>query len=79
MSNGKLAAGQRPLIVYAEECDPRTNPDYWLYKRQHFGGDDGVEFLGAEMLMKLINASPLATHMMIAMSDSSLSIRLLRR
>lgn len=79
MSNGKLAEGQRPLAVYAEECDPKTNPDYWHYKRQHFGGDDGVEFLGAEMLMKLINASPLATHMTIVMSDSSLSIRLLRR
>ena len=29
MSNGKLAEDQRPLVVYAQECDPRTNPEYW--------------------------------------------------
>lgn len=27
MSNGILAAGQQPLVVYAEECDPKTNPE----------------------------------------------------
>lgn len=39
MSSGKLAEGQRPLVVYAEECNPKTNPDYWHYKRRYFGGD----------------------------------------
>lgn len=79
LSNGKLAEGQRPLIVYAQECDPKTNPDYWHYKRQHFGGDDGIEFLDAEMLMKLITGSPAATHLTITMTDSSLSVSLIRR
>lgn len=79
MSNGKLAEGQRPLVIYAEECDPKTNPDFWHYKRQHFGGDDSVEFLDAETLVKLINASPWATHMTIVMSETSLSIALIRR
>ena len=79
LSNGKLAEGQRPFVVYAEECDPKTNPDYWHYKRQHFGGDDGIEFLDAEMLMKLITGSPTATHLTITMTDASLSVSLIRR
>lgn len=33
LSNGKLAEGQRPLVIHAAECDPKTNPDYWHYKR----------------------------------------------
>ncbi len=79
LSNGKLAEGQRALVVYAQECDPKTNPDYWHYKRQHFGGDDGIEFLDAEMLMKLITGSPMATHLTITMTDDSLSVSLIRR
>ncbi|WP_152017463.1 MULTISPECIES: DUF3085 domain-containing protein [unclassified Bosea (in: a-proteobacteria)] len=79
MSNGKLAEDQRPLVVYAQECDPKTNPDYWHYKRQHFGGDDGVEFLDAIMLGKLIAAAPTATHLTIAMTDNALSLALVRR
>ena len=77
--NGKLAEDQRPLVVYAHECDPKTNPDYWHYKRQHFGADDGIEFLDAEMLMKLITGSPAATHLTITMTDASLSVSLIRR
>ena len=79
MSNGKLAEDQRPLVVYAQECDPKTNSDYWHYKRQHFGGDDGVEFLDAAELVKLINAAPSATHLTITMTDSALSLVLVRR
>ncbi|MEQ1945276.1 DUF3085 domain-containing protein [Mesorhizobium sp. VNQ89] len=79
MSNGKLAEGQRSLVVYAEECDPKTNPDYWHYKRQYFGGDDGIDFLDAEMLVRLIGAMPLATHLMITMTDDSMSITPIRR
>ena len=79
IANGKLAEGQRPFVVYAEKCDPKTNPDYWLYKRQHFGGDDGIEFLEAEMLVRLIGASPTATRLRIVMTDSSLSIPPIRR
>ena len=79
MSNGKLAEDQRPLVVYAQECDPKTNPDYWHYKRQHFGGDDGVEFLDAAELVKLLMAAPSATHLTITMTDSALSLALVRR
>lgn len=61
-SNGKLAEGQKALLCYAEECDPSTNPDYWHYKRQHFGGDDGFEFLDADEVMRLVDAMPDATH-----------------
>lgn len=79
ISNGKLAEGQRPLVVSAEECDPKTNPDYWHYKRQYFGGDDGIDFLGAVELVKLLAASPTATHLTIEMTDTSMSISLIRR
>lgn len=79
MSNGKLAEGQRPLVIYAEECDPKTNPDYWHYKRQYFGGDDGAEFIDAVELDKLIAAPSDATHLRIVMDDTSISISLIRR
>lgn len=79
LSNGKLAKGQRPLVAYAEECDPKTNPDYWHYKRQHFGADDGIDFLDAERLVKLITGSPTATHLRIVMTDTNMSVSTIRR
>lgn len=79
LSNGKLAEGQRPLVIYAEECDPKTNPDYWHYKRRYFGGDDGVEFIDAVELEKLVADQPDATHLRIVMDDTSISISLIRR
>jgi hypothetical protein len=81
MSSGKLAEGQRPLVVYAEECDPKTNPDTWHYKRRHFGGDDGVEFIDAVELEleRLTAAAPDATHLQITMDETSLSLSLIRR
>lgn len=79
MSSGKLAEGQRPLVVYAEECDPKTNPDTWHYKRRHFGSDDGVEFIDAVELERLTAAAPDATHLQITMDDTSLSLSLIRR
>lgn len=45
MSNGKLAEGARALVLYSEQCHPTGNPDWWHYKRRHFGGDDGIEFI----------------------------------
>ncbi|MBC9881058.1 DUF3085 domain-containing protein [Bradyrhizobium sp. INPA01-394B] len=79
MSNGKLADGQRSLVIYAEECDPKVNPDYWHYKRQYFGGDDGIDFLDAELLVRSIEALASATHLTIAMTDDSISITPIRR
>jgi len=79
MSNGKLADGQRSLVIYAEECDPKTNPDYWHYKRQYFGGDDGIDFLDAELLVRSIEALASATHLTIEMTDDSMAITPIRR
>lgn len=79
LSNGKLAEGQRALVIHAEECDPKTNPDYWHYKRRYFGGDDGVDFLDAVELEQLIAAQPDATHLRITMDDTSMSLGLIRR
>ena len=79
MSNGKLAEDQRLLVVYAQECDPKTNPDYWHYKRQHFGADDGIDFLDAKMLVTLITAAPDATDITITMTDDSIAIMPIRR
>ncbi len=79
ISNGKLSKGQRPLVVYAEECNPKTNPDCWHYKRQHFGGDDGVEFIDAALIQKIIASVPDATHLQIRMDDASMSFDLIRR
>lgn len=78
-SNGKLAEGQRPLVIHAEECDPKTNPDYWHYKRRYFGGDDGVEFIDAVELEAPIAARPDTTHVRFTMDDTSLCIGLIRR
>jgi hypothetical protein len=79
LSNGKLAEEQRPLVVYAEECDPKTNPDYWHYKRQHFGADDSIDFLEAKMLVTLIAAAPDATDITVTMTDDSIAIMPIRR
>lgn len=79
LSNGNLAKDQRPLVLYAEECDPSTNPDYWHYKRQHFGGDDGVDFLDAVELERLMAGAPSATHLRIEMTDTSMSLGPMRR
>lgn len=37
LSNCKLADGQKALVIYAEECDPKINPDCWQYKRRYLG------------------------------------------
>ncbi|OYU57678.1 MAG: hypothetical protein CFE30_34925 [Bradyrhizobium sp. PARBB1] len=79
MSNGKLADGQRSFVIYAEECDPKTTPDYWHYKRQYFGGDDGIDFLDAELLVRSIEALASATHLTIEMTDDSMAITPIRR
>lgn len=79
LSNGKLAEGQCPFVIFAEECDPKTNPDTWHYKRRYFGGDDGVEFFDAVELEMLIAAQPEATHLQITMDETSLSLCLIRR
>jgi hypothetical protein len=45
-----------PKVLYANEVNPKTlDFDTWYdNKRASFGGDDGVEFLSAEMLQDVL-------------------------
>lgn len=76
LSNGKLPDGTKPLVVYAEDCDPRTNDDWFDVKRRTFGGDDGVDFIGAEQLEAMMAAAPEATHLHIAFLQDSMQLTL---
>lgn len=73
-SNSKLRDGEKPLVAYALECDPRTNDDWFKAKRKTFGGDDGVEFIDAEQLEAMITATPNATHLGITFDDDSMEL-----
>ncbi len=79
MSNGKLLDGAKPLVVYAEGCDPRTNDDWFDVKRRTFGGDDGVDFIDAEQLEPMIAAAPEATHLRIAFHQDSMQLALIAK
>lgn len=74
MSNGKLPAGGRPLVVYAEECDPHTNDDWFHIKRKTFGGDDGVDFIDATPLEAMMAANPGATHLRVSFHDEAMQL-----
>lgn len=79
MSNGKLAEGARPLVVYAEECHPAGNPDWWHYKRRWFGGDDGIEFIEAERLLPDFDRNFDATHLTIRLTETEINFSLIAR
>ena len=79
MSNGKLAEGARPLVVYSEECHPVGNPDWFDYKRRHFGGDDGIEFIDAERLIPLINRDFRYTHLFVRLTETDVSLSVFAR
>lgn len=70
-SNGALAEGAKPLVAYAEECDPARNDDWFEVKRRTFGGDDGLE--------ALIAASPGCTHLQIAFLPDSMQLSVIER
>ena len=53
MSNATMTEGQeRADLVYAAEVDPEKLDfdTWWANKRASFGGDDGVEFLEADLI-----------------------------
>lgn len=77
MSNGKLPEGERPLVVYAEECHPVGNPDWFHYKRRHFGGDDGFEFIGVELLIPDFDRNFGATHLQVWLSGTEIRFSLI--
>ncbi|MBP8936883.1 MAG: DUF3085 domain-containing protein [Agrobacterium sp.] len=61
MHNGKATDGKQ-LVVYAQECNPDAMPfeQWWAAKRDSFGGDDGCEFIGADLVRDAVAAnSPL--------------------
>ncbi|WP_315927494.1 DUF3085 domain-containing protein [Mesorhizobium sp. SP-1A] len=78
-SNGSLVDGARPLVAYAEECDPAGNGDWFEVKRRTFGGDDGVDFLDAESLEALIAASPGCTHVRIAFAEDAMQLYVIEK
>lgn len=79
LSNGKLADGIKPLVVYAEGCDPNKDDDWFEVKRRTFGGDDGVDFIDAESLEALIAASPGCTHLQIAFLPDAMQLSVIAR
>jgi hypothetical protein len=79
MSNGKLLDGAKPLVVYAEECDPSTNDGWFDVKRRTFGGDDGVDFIDAQQLEPMMAAAPEATHLRVAFHQDSMQLTLIAK
>lgn len=79
LSNGKLAEGDRALVVYSEECHPVGNPDWWHYKHRHFGGDDGIEFIDAERLISLFDRNLRCTHLHVQLTETEVSLSLIAR
>jgi hypothetical protein len=74
MSNGHIAYGERAMVVYADQCNPDTDPDWYDYKVHHFGGDDDVVFLAAVEILILADRRPDATHLRIDLTASSVFI-----
>jgi hypothetical protein len=79
MSNGKLAEGERALVLYSEQCHPVGNRDWWQYKRRYFGGDDGVEFIAAEQLVPLFDRNLRATHINMDLTEDEIVFSLITR
>lgn len=79
MSNGKLAEGTRALVIYAEQCHPKGNFDWWDYKRRHFGADDGIEFIESDRLLPLFDRNLRATHLNIALAETEIALSLITR
>ena len=79
MSNGRLADGDRPLVVYSDECHPVGNPDWFHYKHRHFGGDDGIEFIDAERLIPLFDRNFRCTHLHVQRTETDVSLSLITR
>jgi hypothetical protein len=79
MSNGKLAEATRALVIYAEQCHPKGDLDWWDYKRRHFGADDGIEFIKAERLIPLFDRNLRATHLNIELTEAEIALSLIAR
>lgn len=78
-SNGKLAEGALPLVLYSEQCHPAGDTDWWHYKCRHFGGDDGIEFIEAERLIPGFDRNFATTHLNITLSETEITLALIAR
>lgn len=74
MLKRQTAVGERSLVIYVLEGDPRTNDDWSEVKRRTFGGDDGVEFIDAVQLEAMIAAAPNARHLGITCDEDSMEL-----
>lgn len=74
MSNRRQPEGARPIVCYADQCNPETNPDWHDYKRRHFGTDDGTEFIAAEEILVLADRRPAATHLRLDLDAKCVGI-----
>ncbi|MBC7280594.1 DUF3085 domain-containing protein [Hoeflea sp.] len=79
ISNGKLAEGETPLVVYSNECHPKGSDDWWDYKRRHFGGDDGIEFIDADLVVPNFNRNFAASYLGIQLTENEISFSLITR
>jgi hypothetical protein len=65
MSNGKphqhqpgAASPDSSLVVYAEECNPDTDPDgWWDAKVSYYGGDDGSDTIDLKDIDSLLQTA----------------------
>jgi len=55
------------------------NPDWYDYKRRHFGGDDGIEFIAAEQLIPLFDRNFRSTYLNVLLIESQVSLSLITR
>ncbi|WP_455189989.1 DUF3085 domain-containing protein [Foliimonas ilicis] len=72
----KPGEGDRPLVVCSEECHPVGNPDCFHYKHRHFGGDDGIEFIDAELLIPMFDRNLRCTHLNVQLPERQVSLSL---
>ncbi|MBZ9759161.1 DUF3085 domain-containing protein [Mesorhizobium sp. ESP6-5] len=79
MSNGRLVEGTRALVIYAEQCHPGGDIDWWDYKRRHFGADDGILFIEAERLLPLFDRNLRTTHLNIELTETEIALSLITR
>ena len=64
MPNGVEPAGSKNHVVYSRECNPQTMEfdDWWSYKGDRYGGDDGVDFFTSTQLRDAIRLGQNAGH-----------------
>ncbi len=67
------------LVIYAEQCHPKGDTDWWDYKRRHFGADDGIEFIEAERLIPLFDRDMGATHLNVQLTETEIALSLITR